>query len=120
MIRLTWILLLVWSCAFAQSRPVAVSLETNQHCACHCQCNGSCGMPDCAPPPAPVQWIGEASSVAALPAPARKAVAIRRTPARFYAMFVGPAARLADLRTPVSWVPAASVPLFAEHCSFLL
>ena len=117
--RLAWLLLFAFGTLLAQV-PVVEPVNPAGHCACGADCDGQCGMPDCALPPAQAQWTGEAAAIAAFPAPARKAVAVRRTPARFYAAFVPPAARLIDLRTPVSWVPAARVPLFAEHCSFLL
>ena len=120
--RLVWLLLALFCTAFAQVQAVELLLPTNAHCACGGGCNGSCGMPDCALPPAPVQWVGasESASTASVAKPARKVVAIRRTPVKFFAAFVEPASCLIDLRAPDPGAPAASVPLFKGHCSFLL
>ncbi len=120
--RLVWLVLAVFCTAFAQVQAVELLLPTASHCACGGDCAGSCGMPECALPPAPVQWVGASESVstAAVAKPARKVVAIQRSPVDFFAAFVEPAPRLIDLRAPDPGAPAASVPLFKGNCSFLL
>ena len=120
--RLVWLLLAVFCTAFAQVQAVELLLPTTAHCACGGQCDGSCGMPECALPPAPVQWVGasESASTASIAKPARKGVAIHRIPVNFFAAFVEPALRPFDLRAPTPGARAASVPLFKGHCSFLL
>lgn len=120
--RLVWLLLAVFCTAFAQVQTAPVSLDTARHCACSGSCDGSCGMPDCAVPPAPVQWVGasESAPVASVAKPARKVVALRRAPAKFFAAFVEPPARPSDLRGVDPSASSANVPLFTAHCSFLL
>ncbi len=120
--RLVGLLLAVFCTAFAQVQTAPLSLATASHCACGGQCDGSCGMPDCAVPPAPIQWVGasEPAGTAAVAKPARKVVAIRRTPVKFFSAFLEPVSRQLDLRASDPWTPAASVPLFKAHCSFLI
>ena len=79
-------------------------------------------MPDCALPPAPVHWVGASQSagIASIAKPARKVVALRRPPAKFFAAFVEPAPRRFDLRAPDPSAPSANVPLCKAHCSFLI
>ena len=120
--RLVWLLLAVFCTAFAQVQAVELLLPTTSHCSCSGGCDGACGMPECALPPAPAQWVGatESARTAEVSKPARKVVAVRRVADKFFAAFVEPASRLIVLRAPDSGAPAASVPLFMGHCSFLL
>ena len=120
--RLVWLLLAVFCTAFAQVQTAPVSLDTARHCACGGSCDGSCGMPDCAVPPAPIPWVGasESANTARVAKPTRQVVALRRTPAKFFVAFVEPAARPSDLRGADPSAPPANVPLVTAHCSFLL
>lgn len=53
--RFAWLLLMVCTVAFARVQPIELPVET-ESCCC-CENTGACGMPDCAPPPAPSQTI---------------------------------------------------------------
>lgn len=118
--RLAWILLAVFGTAFAQVQPVA--FPTLRHHACPC-CNGdgSCGMPGCLPP-ASTRTLPTATQPAGITVTEARRVAepVRRTAEKFFAAFVEPTAVTAATRAPERVTPAASVPLFAAHCSFLI
>lgn len=118
--RLFWLFLAVLGTAFAQVQPVALA-SPRQVCPC-CAGNGSCGMPDCPPPPVSARTMLVAAE------PARIVVAEARRagePARpngkkFFATFVEPVAVPAAVLAPDRVQPPASVPLFAAHCSLLI
>jgi hypothetical protein len=57
--------------------------------------------------------------VASVPAP-RKAQLGRCTARKFYALFVEPSALRPALTASAEAAPAANVPLFKAHCSFLI
>jgi len=65
--------------------------------------------------------MGSAQSarVASVPAP-RRAQTDRRTEQTFYSLFAEPAAFRPALTASAEAAPAASVPLFKAHCSFLI
>lgn len=120
--RLVWLLLAVFCTAFAQVPAVEPLLPTTHHSRCCEQCDGSCGMPNCALPPAPASLVtaAQTNTTAAAPKPARKVAAVRRVADKFFAAFVEPASRPIALRAPDLGAPAASVPLFKGYRSFLL
>jgi hypothetical protein len=119
--RLVWLLLLAFGTATAQVQPVDVRLVPEEKCCCCADGANACDMPeDCAPAPTScaqpaVQLQSPVQAVAkrALPAP-------QAAREKFYVQFV-PRARIAPA-LPVTAVaaPAASVPRFQEHCSFLI
>lgn len=120
--RLVWLILAVFGTALAQVSPVELPVTKAEVCPC-CQDGGDCGMPDCALPPAP-----NPAPVFALqsPAPVVRFTIKRATPAprvqaeKFYVRFESrPAVAPAPGAIAVI-APAASVPLFRAHCSFLL
>lgn len=49
--HLVWLLLAVCCLAFVQAEPLAALGTDDGGCSC-CDCGGTRGMPDCAPPPA--------------------------------------------------------------------
>lgn len=117
--RLVWILLAVVGTAFAQVQPVTMP-DTHHKCCC-CDGDGSCGMPGCLPP-APARTMPFANQPAknSLAQAQEAADPVRRTNEKFFAAFVEPAAVFAASRAPIRVALAASVPLFAAHCSFLI
>lgn len=120
--RLVWLLLAVWCTALAQVRPVE-PLRTAAHGDCCCDCDGTCGMPDCAPPPAAPATsltVAERPATVARPQARRSAQATAELLEKFYASFAAPA--VAPMVAPAS-APAAlpaRVPLFREHCALLI
>jgi len=120
--RLVWLLLLAFGTLLTQVSPVEPPVTKHQVCHC-CKHAGDCGMPDCVPPPVTAQ-----PTVCHLSAPARVArVAVQRAaPAprgmhdKFYVQFLPRAIMAPALSASVAVTPAASVPLFREHCSLLL
>lgn len=119
--RLVWLLLFAFGTALAQVSPVDVRLHPGEACSC-CDRPGACDMPDCVPVPVSTSPVFQASSPATVARVATKRAVPSPTsvPEKFYAKFVpsvsSPAVRPSDL----TLAPAASVPLFREHCSLLL
>lgn len=118
--RLVWLLLFAFGTALAQVSPVDVRLVPAKKCGC-CEQPGACGMPDCGLPPAaqptlslanPVQVVRVAVKRAA-PAPA----VVR---AKFYVQFLPRVSSVPAVPVRLAAAPAAGVPLFKEHCSFLI
>ncbi len=119
--RLTWLLIFAFGTLLAQV-PAVEPLVPADQCACGVECGGRCGMPDCALPVAPTvpQFVIERTVALVRPAAKREALL---TEHRIGLYFVVPLASLKAL--PASRVmdraaPAASVPLFREHCSLLI
>ena len=119
--RLVWLLLITFGTALAQVSPVDVRLVPAETCGC-CEQPGACGMPDCVPVAMSVQPVFSRAS----PTTVTRAVAQRAAPAprlvreKFYAQFL-PRLNVAPvLPAPTDVAPAASVPLFREHCSLLI
>jgi len=114
-----WLLLAACCLAFGQVRPVASLAAADAGCTC-CDCGGSCGMPECAPPPtvrAPVFAQAEVR-------PARTAVARRATPALPPLASCLPPPRPADLSRRslgiAHGLPVVDTPVFLVHCSLLI
>lgn len=119
--RLVWLLLFAFGTALAQVSPVDVRLHPGEVCNC-CDRPGACDMPDCVPAPVSTSPVFQASSPATVARiAARRAVpAPTSAPDVFYAKFV-PSVSLSPARpSELTLAPAASVPLFREHCSLLL
>lgn len=119
--HVVWLLLAAWCAAFAQVQPVEPVLLTT-HTDCGCDCGGTCGMPDCAPPPAtPLRTlVAERAETVARPEVRRNAQATADLLVKFFAIFQTPAAEPEVFPALVDEAPAASVPLFKEHCAFLI
>lgn len=118
--RLVWLLLLAFGTALAQVSPVELPVTKHEACGC-CEQPGACGMPDCVPPlsaqpvfnlASPTRTVRVAAK-AATPAPA----VVRE---KFYVQFLPRVTVAPVLPAPANLAPAASVPLFKEHCSFLI
>lgn len=117
--RLVWLLLAVFSTAIAQVQPADMPRAPMEKCCCCCDEQKACDMPDCVPVPAGVQR--------ALPQQTRVKIIGKRAAAttqtireKFYVQFV-PSVRVAPVLSVTARVTlAASVPLFAAHCSFLI
>lgn len=118
--RLAWLLILVFGTATAQVQPVDVRLIPEERCCCCEEASAACGMPDCAPVP-----TGCAQPALQLQSPVqaatkRLAPAPREAREKFYVQFL-PRESAAPVPSPaVVATPAASVPLFKAHCSFLI
>lgn len=118
--HLAWLLILVFGTAIAQVPPVDVRLLPEKKCCCCDEQAGACGMPDCVPSPTRC-----AQSAFQLPSPvqaAAKRIAPTPQPSRqkFYAQFLSSARIVPILPVTATVTPAASVPLFKEHCRFLI
>ena len=120
--RLVWLFLAIFCTALAQVQPVESFLTKAGLHGIDCDCDGSCGMPECvmvpvtAHQPALLERAGgELRQVT------RRVVAKLREPApKFYLSFVEPVVVTATLRACAIATPAASPPLFRMHCSFLI
>jgi hypothetical protein len=116
--RIVWLLLAVFCSALVRVQPVEFAPCSRCAC-CHCKIPGDCGMPcSRAPAPASAMFAAEQSSLVARPA-VGKARRAQPLAVRFYASFVEPVTQRVALMAPASAVPAARVPLFKAHCSFL-
>ena len=119
--RLVWLLIAVVCTALAQVQPVVLSSAQDEACCCTGEQAGACGMPECAPVPAacpassnlPVA-TGQRAEVRK-PAPAPQA--LRES---YFARFEARPAVAPAGRVSLRGTPAASVPLFKAHCSFLI
>jgi hypothetical protein len=119
--RLVWLLLLAFGTALAQVSPVDVRAVPAETCGC-CEVPGACGMPDCLPAPMsaqpvlnfenPVQAVRVVVKAAAL--------AARVDHEKFYARFLPRVSVAPVLPVTLALAPPASVPLFREHCSWLI
>jgi hypothetical protein len=118
--RLSWLLLAVFCAALAQVPLVDGLMVKAKHCGC---CHpGACGMPGCCAPPASSSTAANSEQparVMSLPA-VRQTQPGRGSAEKFYASFVEPAAVRPALVASAEAAPAASVPLFRAHCSFLI
>ena len=120
--RLVWLILAVFGTALAQVSPVDLPVTKAEVCPC-CHDGGDCGMPDCALPPAT-----NPAPVFALPTPVSVVrIAVRRaTPApralagKFFVRLESRPAAVPAFGPIAAIAPAARVPLFKAHCSFLL
>lgn len=117
--RLVWLLLLAFSTALAQVQPVDVRLVTEEKCGC-CEQPGDCGMSECGLPPVAPQPIPQVSSATPAVRVAAKRAAAAPQPAheKFYEQFLPRVSVPPAQPVPEVPAPAASVPLFQEHCSF--
>jgi hypothetical protein len=119
--RLVWLLIAVVCTALAQVQPVTSPLAEDMACCCTGEAAGACGMPDCAPAPAAPSCAQNLPAVAAQRSEARKLTPAPKT--RFETSYVRVESRPA--KSPAAGVslrgtPAARVPLFKAHCSFLI
>lgn len=119
--HVAWLLLLVWGTALAQVSPVEPLVPAKQTCDC-CGDGGTCGMPECvALPPAPAQPAAvERIQTVARPELRRDTQATAELLAKFFAIFQTPAVEPEVLPALTDETPAAGVPLFKEHCAFLI
>jgi hypothetical protein len=117
--RLIWILLAVFCTALAQVQPVDQLARPGRAA---CKCHGKCGMPDC-PAPAtqmPSEFLLEGATAVARPARKRAVPPAPKLVEKFFVSIVTPGVRPAVSPAPALPAPAASVPLFKAHCSFLI
>lgn len=119
--RLVWLLIAVFGTAFAQVQPVVSPFAQDEACCCCEDAAGACGMPDCAPAPTtcqpafalqtPAAQRMEARRVAPVPQPKRES---------YFVKFESRPALAPAWRASLAGAPAANVPLFKAHCSFLI
>ena len=119
--RLVWLFLALFCTALAQVQPVDLPVTKHEVCDC-CEQPGACGMPDCGLPPAhcPVNFTAERRSGEVRQQARRVTARLPHAAPNFYLSLVEPAVVTTALRAPGQAAPAASVPLFQAHCSFLL
>jgi len=118
--RLVWLLLFAFSTVLAQVQPVDLPVTKTSACCCGADCG--CGMPECGlpPSPAPVAFTAERPTCE-LRKPARRVTArLPHAVPNYYLSLVESAAFSPARRAPLRVAPAASVPLFQAHCSFLI
>ena len=120
--RLAWLLLLAFGTLLAQVPVVEPLMPAKQHCACGDSCRGRCGMPDCALPAAPAtpRFTSDRAVTLVRPAAKRDALLGERPANRYFSVPLASLNASPALRATVRLAPAASVPLFREHCSYLL
>jgi hypothetical protein len=119
--RLAWLFLAVICTALAQVQPVDGLANQTKTCGC-CQVPGACGMPGCCQQPRSLPTACSSSQserVARLPA-VRRPQPGRIAEENFYALFVEPVSVRLRLAASAEAAPAADVPLFKAHCSFLI
>ena len=119
--RLVWLLIAVVCTALAQVQPVVVASAQDEACCCTGEPAGACGMPDCAPAPAAPSCAQGLPTVAAQRSETRRSAPSAK--ARYEIFCVGFDSRPAAVpagRVSLRGTPAASVPLFKAHCSFLI
>jgi hypothetical protein len=117
--RLTWLLLAVFCAALVQVQPLE-RLAKAKTCGC-CHTPGACGMPGCCPTPASTLLAASAERSASKAASeARKARLSRGATGYYYASFVGMRAVRSHLQASAEATPAAHVPFFKAHCSYLI
>lgn len=119
--RLVWLLLLAFGTALAQVSPVDVRLNPGETCSC-CDRPGACDMPDCVPAPASTQLVLQtASPVQTVRAAAKRALpAPRQAREAFYVQLLPRVSPAPAVPARLAVAPSASVPLFQEHCSWLI
>lgn len=118
--RLVWLLLAVFSTALAQVQPVTLPVMPEETCGC-CDTKGGCDMPECAlPAPAPTLAQLTPPAASAQVVARRAAQPARAATDKFFAPFVPASPRVAVSVVPAQPAPAAQVPLFVAHCSYLI
>lgn len=119
--RLVWLLLIVFSTALAQVRPVELAVTKADAC-CGSEDNCGCGMSECGLPPAqsPVTFTATRPSGELRQQARRVTARLPHAAPNFYLSLVEPAVVTTALRAPGQVAPAASVPLYQAHCSFLI
>jgi hypothetical protein len=118
---LVWLLLLAFGTATAQVQPVDVRLTAEEKCCCCADGANACDMAsDCAPAPTSCAQPAVSLQSPVLAVAKRAVSAPQAAREKFYVQFL-PRVRVAPA-LPVTGVvaPAASVPRFQEHCSFLI
>lgn len=119
--RLVWLLIAVFGTAFAQVQPVVSPLAQDDVCCCCEDQAGACGMPACAPAPTGSQASLTLPATASQRAEARKlSPAPRERYESFYVRFESRPALMPAPGASLAGAPAAHVPLFKAHCSFLI
>jgi hypothetical protein len=121
--RFVWLILAAFCTAIAQVQPVEPLQMKQASCDCCEEGAGACGMRDCAPAPSCPSTGASlvlASGAATLRAEAESVMPKSRSfRDRFYAQFSPRQAVPAEI-APQVVAPAASVPVFKAHCSFLI
>lgn len=119
--RLVWLLLFAFGTALAQVSPVDVRLHPGEACSC-CDRPGACDMPDCLPTPVTTQPVCQVAnpSVAARIAVRRAAPAPHLVREVFYVRFLPRVSAVPAVLAHLAVALPAGVPLFQEHCSWLI
>jgi hypothetical protein len=116
--RIAWLLLAVVCASMAQVQPSDVFAKAK---VCHCcRIPGACGMPGCCPRPEATARLDPNRAAQQATCPSRKREGVRSPAERFYSSFLNPAAYRFVLPAPAAALPAARLPLFKAHCSFLI
>jgi hypothetical protein len=117
------IFLTFWTCVLVPVVPHAAAAPVQAAGCAHCRGSGGCCNHDCAPPPPSAPSVCTLTQVARV-TPAqltRAAQPVRRFSRDFLAAFVKKSANDASLPLAAAAAPpAAGVPLYRAHCSFLI
>jgi hypothetical protein len=121
--RVAWFLLAVLCTSFVEVQPF--ELLNSCHCVCcqccHCKVPGACGMPCCGAPAPACQTLAAEETAGIRGVALRPAAQPRQLSC---VLFVARGAELAEascaLAPSAFATPAARVPLFKAHCSFLI
>lgn len=119
--RLVWLFLALFCAAFAQVQRVEPLLPKAGSTDC-CPCADPCSMPDCAMLPAAAQspTVFERASSEFHRGTRRHLAQLPSVASRFYLSALEPVVAATTLRAPAQAAPAASLPLFRVHCSYLI
>ena len=120
--RLVWILIAAFCTASLPVQPVERLAPPRSCCCKHCGCKGGCPESGTACPMAPAPALFAADRAVGAPslAPAPRSPQARAARVKFFALFVGTRAATAGLEASARAAPAAAVPLFKAHCSFVI
>lgn len=119
--RLAWLLVAVFALAMVQAHPVDTGVAQQETCGCCEPGTSACGMPDCGPAPAsPAPCLAVASGVVAARAEADSVLPKSRCLRDHFVAEYSPRLTVPANLAPRSVAPAASVPVFKVHCSYLI
>jgi hypothetical protein len=118
--KIVWLILAACVLAFGQVQPVASTAAKSDACGC-CDCDGTCGMPDCLP--APVARV----PVFAKSAPRTELTEIKRRqlPSKLELVETFCGRSQVPVSTALAFAPSrplpvVNAPVFLLHCSFLI
>jgi len=117
--KFVWLLLAACVLAFGQVQPVVSTAVRSECCGC-CDCDGTCGMPDCLPAStARVPVVAQSAARTELTETKRRQAPKQELPGALCGRslaHVSSAPSFAASRP----LPVVNAPVFLLHCSFLI